>query len=103
MSKIQLVRYHQCCILIGWASSWLQVINFCISRGEFGNAMQPYLETDTTDDNKSDWWLSMPNGVSSCKVILNKLFAMVRRFEQEYSEQFSYFSCTFIDYNIYVR
>ena len=50
-------------------------------------------ETDTTNDNKSEWWLSMPNWVSTWKVIPRALFAMVRRFEQEYAAQGSGILC----------
>ena len=41
--------------------------------------------TDTTNDNESEWRLSMPNCDSSWKVIPRALFAMLRRFEQEYA------------------
>ena len=39
-------------------------------RNEFGNEVKHLsCETDTTNDNKSEWWLSMANCVSSWKVI----------------------------------
>ena len=52
-----------------------------------------FWNTDTTNDNKSEWWLSMPNCVSSWKVIPRAQFAMVRRFQQKYDAQCSGILC----------
>ena len=55
---------EDCCLLLSRAL-FLQ-----FKRGECGNVVQPYLvKHNTINDNKSEWWLLMPNCVSSWKVI----------------------------------